>query len=76
MLYNEMKAIIVSLSLLITFITVCALVGDREPEPQCYSRFDYKYTVVQKLFELEQGAKEQRAINKALEKDLETTSLG
>ena len=68
-----MRALLISFGL---FITTCALVSDMEPEPQCYSRFDYEYKVVQKLFELEQGAKEQRTINKALEKDLESTKSG
>ena len=45
----------------------------REPEPQCHSRFDYEYEVVEKLFELENGAKEQHTLNKAWENELETT---
>lgn len=47
-------------------------------EPDCYSRFDYEYKVVQKLIELENAQKEQVQINKdqlerikALEMDIE-----
>ena len=67
-----MKAIIVGFGLIITIRAACALVSGREPEPQCYSRFDYEYKVVEKLFELENGAKEQQTLNKAWEIELET----
>ena len=66
-----MKAILIVIFCL--FITVCALEINSKHEPQCYSRFDYEYKVVQKLVELENDAKEQRAVNKALESKLEST---
>ena len=35
-------------------------------EPQCSSRFDYEYKVVQKLVDLENANKEQKQINEEL----------
>ena len=63
-----MKALFVSLVLI---ALSCALMNDMEP--QCYSRFDYEYKVVQKLFELENARKQQEEFNKALEVDVENT---
>ena len=58
-------------ALLISFVITTAWALMSDMEPQCYSRFDYEYKVVQKLFELEHGRNEQQAINKALEIKLE-----
>ena len=63
-----MKALFVSLVLI---ALSCALMDDMEP--QCYSRFDYEYKVVQKLFELENARKQQEEFNKALEVEVENT---
>ena len=52
------------LGLLSCFIAVCVAM---ENEPQCYSRFDYEYKVVQKLVELEQKQKQCDAEIQALQ---------
>ena len=39
-------------------------------EPQCYSRFDYEYKVVQKLFELENSQKQHFEKINALEHEV------
>ena len=42
-----------------------ASLSESEHEPQCYSRFDYEYKVVQKLVDLDNGQKEQKGNNVA-----------
>ena len=42
-------------------------------EPQCYSRFDYEYKVVEKLFTLETAYKKQQEIMQELKDALEET---
>ena len=71
MLFTGMMTILIVIFCL--FITVCALEINSKHEPQCYSRFEYEYKVVQKLVELENDAKEQQTVNKALESKLEST---
>ena len=44
-----------------------------ESEPQCYSRFDYEFKVVEKLFTLETAHKKQQEINQELKDALEET---
>ena len=53
-----------------TFISVDAT---SKSEPQCYSRFDYEYKVVEKLFTLETAYKKQQKINNELKDALEET---
>ena len=42
-----------------------------ESEPQCYSRFDYEFKVVEKLFTLETAYKKQQEINQELKDALD-----
>ena len=45
--------------------------GHSESEPRCYSRFDYEFKVVEKLFECETAHKKQREINRELKDALD-----
>ena len=63
-----------------TLLTVAwaASLAKHDQEPQCYSRFDYEYKVVQKLVDLDNGQNEQKGNSaaqldriKAIEAELE-----
>ena len=55
----------VSKLIILTFLTVAwaASLSKPEHEPQCYSRFDYEYKVVQKLVDLDNDRNEQKGNN-------------
>lgn len=55
---------------LTTIIATTSLVVT-DNEPQCYSRFDYEYKVVQKLVELENSQRQQLEIYKVLQTEFE-----
>ena len=63
-----MKILLIT-ALLTLYIAIFANASFRD-EPQCYSRFDYEFKVVQKLFMLENAYNEQLEINKALRTEI------
>ena len=50
---------------ILAYVAVTWAAPHHEPEPQCYSRFDYEYKVVQKLVDLGNDQKEQKVANAA-----------
>ena len=67
---------------ILAYVAVTWAAPHHEPEPQCYSRFDYEYKVVQKLVDLGNDQKEQKVANaaqsdkiKAIEAEMETMKL-
>ena len=69
-----------SILIIFSLLTVAwaASLSKLEHEPQCYSRFDYEYKVVQKLVDLDNSQNEQKGNNaaqldriKAIESELE-----
>ena len=65
----------VAITALLTFCVPFDLGFSLPDEPQCSSRFDYEFKVVQKLFMLENAHNEQLEINKALRTEINSMKL-
>ena len=65
----------VAITALLTFCVPFDAGFSLPDEPQCSSRFDYEFKVVQKLFMLENAHNEQLEINKALRTEINSMKL-